>query len=110
MIKILIIFGIGLIEQVLYTAYLLSVDKRQVRASSVLMFIYMIFYLGIIAYSIKDDQTIPLLLAYAAASGIGNYVMMKWESGRKKVKAMEHYIMGKLLDEELKNDNVGDLN
>lgn len=103
MLKVLAIFFIGLLEQALYTAYLLSVNKRQVKASSILMFVYMIFYLGIIAYAIKDDNTLVLLLAYAAASGVGNYIMMKIDSMRTKQDAVRDYILGEL-KKGFKND------
>jgi multidrug transporter EmrE-like cation transporter len=80
MIKIILIFLIGFIEQLLYTAYLLSVNKKQVKASTVLMVAYMAIYLFIISYAIKDGNTIPLLVAYALACGAGNYVIMLWEN------------------------------
>ena len=86
MVKVLLVFIIGFIEQLLYTAYLLSVNKKQVKASTVLMVAYMAIYLFIIAYAIKDANTIPLLVAYALACGLGNYVIMLWEKnhGNKK--------------------------
>jgi uncharacterized protein YebE (UPF0316 family) len=83
MFKILIVFIIGLIEQVLYTAYLLAVDKRKTILSSILMLIYMILYLGIVAYALKDNNTVTLLIAYALACGCGNYITMKYEEKRK---------------------------
>jgi len=84
MVKILIVFILGLIEQILYTAYLISVDKRQVYKSSFLMLIYMSLYLIIVAWAIKDANTIILLTTYALACGLGNLVTMKWETRRKK--------------------------
>lgn len=78
--KIFIVFIIGFIEQLLYTAYLLSVNKRQVKASTILMVAYMAIYLFIISYAIKDTNTILLLISYALACGSGNYVIMKWEN------------------------------
>lgn len=79
MLKILIIFLVGFIEQLLYTAYLLSVTKRQVIASTFLMFTYMLIYLFIIAFAMKDSETVPILVAYALSCGVGNYVIMLWE-------------------------------
>jgi uncharacterized protein YebE (UPF0316 family) len=83
MIKILIIFILGLIEQIGYTFYLLAVDKRQVKLSSIVMFFYMLFYLGIIAYAIKDSNTLSLLITYALACSLGNYIVMKFEVRKK---------------------------
>jgi multidrug transporter EmrE-like cation transporter len=80
MIKIILVFLIGFIEQLLYTAYLLSVNKKQVNTSSILMISYMVIYLFIITYAIKDANTIPLLIAYAIACGMGNYLVMLWET------------------------------
>lgn len=75
--KASIIFGIGLAEQSLYTLYLLAVNRYMIVASSFLMFIYMILYLLIINYAIKDEKnSLPLLIVYALSSGIGNYLTM----------------------------------
>lgn len=80
MIKIFLVFIIGFLEQLLYTAYLLSVNKKQVKASTFLMVAYMAIYLFIISYAIKDVNTIPLLVAYALSCGLGNYCVMLWEN------------------------------
>jgi len=100
MIKILVIFLIGFIEQLLYTAYLLSVNKKQVNASTLLMVAYMAVYLFIISYAIKDSNTIPLLISYALACGLGNWCIMKWES-RKKHSKLNNYCL--LYDRICKN-------
>jgi len=93
MIKIILVFIIGFFEQLLYTAYLLSVNKKQVKASTILMVAYMAIYLFIIAFAIKDDSTISLLVAYALACGVGNYVIMKWENRKKtKKRAMKNFL------------------
>ncbi len=84
MIKVLLVFIVGFIEQLLYTAYLLSVNKKQVKASSILMITYMSIYLFIITYAIKDANTIPLLVAYALACGAGNFCVMKWENRKNE--------------------------
>lgn len=83
MIKILVVFILGLIEQMGYTIYLLAVDKRQAKKSSIVMFIYMLFYLGILAYAIKDSNTWILIITYASACSIGNYIIMKREIRKK---------------------------
>ncbi len=79
MIKILLVGFLGLLEQILYTSYLIAVDKRQTYLSTLWMFIYMSLYLFIVAYSIKDSNAIPLLITYALACAIGNYLTMLWE-------------------------------
>jgi len=84
MLKVLIVFLVGLIEQVLYTMYLISVDKRQTNLSSILMFTYMCLYLFVIAFALKDAQAVILLIAYAASCGIGNYLVMLWEKHNEK--------------------------
>jgi len=84
MIKILLIFTVGLFEQILYTAYIISVTKRQKYISSLLMLVYMSLYLLIVAYALKDTNTISLLIAYALACGIGNLITMTIETRKKK--------------------------
>ncbi len=75
--KALIIFSAGLIEQIMYTLYLLSVSRYLIGISTILMSSYMIIYLLIINYAIKDEKnSLPLLLTYAISSGIGNYIAM----------------------------------
>ncbi|MBU0581468.1 MAG: hypothetical protein KKA19_09865 [Candidatus Margulisbacteria bacterium] len=75
--KYLLIFLVGLIEQFGYTLYLIAVGKYLMLASSVLMFMYFFVYLLIINYAIKDNKnTISLLLVYAFAAGVGNYIAM----------------------------------
>ena len=83
MIKLIVIFLVGLLEQIGYTWYLLAVDKRQVMSSSIIMFVYMLFYLGIIAFALKDSETIPILITYAASCAIGNYIVMRLEVRKK---------------------------
>jgi len=86
MLKIFMIFGVGLCEQCLYTAYLISVNKRQAVLSSILMLVYMSLYLFIVAYALKDTNAIGLLITYACACGVGNLITMKWENREKKNK------------------------
>lgn len=75
--KTLIIFFVGLLEQFGYTFYLLAVNKYLILVSSILMFSYMAVYLSIINKIAKDEKdSIKLLLIYAGACGIGNYIAM----------------------------------
>jgi len=83
-IKFVIVFILGLLEQIGYTFYLLAVDKRQVVASSIIMFVYFSFYLFIIMFALNDVHTVGLLLTYALSAAIGNYVVMRYEVGKKK--------------------------
>jgi len=84
MIKIILVFVVGFIEQLLYTAYILSVTKKKVMTSSILMFTYMLMYLFLIAYALKDSETITILISYALSCGAGNYCVMLWEKRREK--------------------------
>jgi len=77
--KIIIVFFVGLIETFLYAGYIIAITKKQVIASSLLMFIYMCIYLIIISYIIKDVNTIPLLIIYSLSCGIGNFLRVRNE-------------------------------
>jgi uncharacterized protein YebE (UPF0316 family) len=85
MLKILMIFGVGLCEQCLYTAYLISVNKRQTILSSILMFVYMTLYLFIVAYALKDTNAVILLITYAASCCLGNFLTLLWENSCGKI-------------------------
>lgn len=75
--KAFAIFGAGLIEQVLYTLYLLAVSRYMILPSTILMVVYMTIYLLIINYAIKDEKnSFALLVIYALSSGVGNYIAM----------------------------------
>jgi len=71
-----LIFIIGLIEQLLYTLYIISVGKFLIIISSILMFSYMVLYLLIISKVVKEKNGIILLLTYALACGLGNWIAM----------------------------------
>jgi len=79
MIKYIIVLILGIIETYIYTWYLISVEKRETIKSTILTLIYMIFYLGIIAWAIKDTNTIPMILTYAVACAIGNFLRIRQE-------------------------------
>lgn len=84
MIKALIIFIAGIIETFLYAGYIIAVTKKQVLASSILMFVYMTIYLGIIYYIVKDINSITLVLVYALSCAIGNFIRIKREKDENK--------------------------
>jgi uncharacterized membrane protein YwaF len=82
-IKLLIILICGTVETFLYTAWCLSANRKEITKSSLLMTVYMMIYLGIISYAIKDTNTGLLIFTYAISCGIGNYLELLWEKRRK---------------------------
>lgn len=75
--KGILIFLAGTFEQMLYTLYLLAVGQYMIGASTILMFVYMSIYLMIINFAMKDTKnSILMLVTYAAASGLGNWIAM----------------------------------
>jgi hypothetical protein len=87
LIKYISIFFIGLLEQILYTSYLISVDKRQLYLSTLLMFIYMCLYLAIVAYSVAQQNWLMLAI-YALSCGVGNFFTILWENKNEKRKKL----------------------
>jgi hypothetical protein len=87
--KLLVIFSVGVLENFLYTWYLLEVGRKKVLSSSLLNFIYMLIYLGIVAWAIKGEDTILVLVIYAASCSVGNYLQLTWDGIKctKKVQA-----------------------
>lgn len=84
MIKFIVVFILGVIETFLYTAWNLSANRKEINKSSILMFIYMIIYLGIIAFALKDTNTWALIIIYALSCGVGNYLELLWEKNKPK--------------------------
>jgi hypothetical protein len=84
MIKYLLVFIVGTIETFLYTAWCISANKKELYKSTMLMFVYMFLYLAILAYAIKDTNTLGLIITYAFACGIGNYLEILWETRKKR--------------------------
>lgn len=74
LLKILGIFIAGMIETFLYTGWCLAANKKKIISSSLLMLIYMIIYLSIIDYAIKDANTLLMILTYALSCGVGNFM------------------------------------
>lgn len=79
MIKAIIVFIAGVIETFIYTAWCLSANRKELNKSSILMFVYMAIYLGIISFAIKDSDTLLLIFVYALSCGVGNYLEILWE-------------------------------
>jgi uncharacterized protein YebE (UPF0316 family) len=74
--KLPVIFSVGLIESLGFTLYLIAVNKYLIFTSSLLMFFYMAVYLWLIDKIAKDKDSIGMLLVYAFACGLGNYIAM----------------------------------
>lgn len=87
--KLLLVFSIGVLENFLYTWYLLEVGRKKVIKSSILDILYMLIYLGIVSWAIKDTNTLPLLCTYALSCGAGNYLQMKWDLAKDKQRVKE---------------------
>jgi len=83
MLKLIIIFVAGVIETYLFTGWSLSANKGQKYLSSLLMFVYMTFYLLILDTAFKDTNSKLLILDYALSCGVGNYLRMLWEQKKK---------------------------
>lgn len=66
--------GAGLLEQFGYTLYLIAVNKYMALASSMLMFSYMIVYLWIVRKTSTEKEGWKLILVYALACGLGNWI------------------------------------
>ena len=103
--KLAIVFVIGALENFLYTWYLLEVGRKRPIKSSILDFVYMLIYLELVAWAIKDSDTLGILVVYAVSCGIGNYLQIKWEL----YKQSEHPLLKKepasvLQDERGSND------
>ena len=69
----------GFIETLIYTAYLISIEHRKIALSTTLMFFYMLAYLLIVSYAIKDTNSIVLLIVYSISCALGNLVVMNRE-------------------------------
>ncbi len=84
LIKILGIFIFGTIETYIYTGWNLSANKRQKWLSSLLMFIYMVLYLAIIDIAFKDSNSKLMIVDYASACALGNFLRINHEKKSKK--------------------------
>ena len=78
-IKAVIIFLAGFLETLIYTAYLISIERRRIMLSTILMGFYMMAYLLIVAYAIKDTNSILLLVIYSLSCALGNFIVLNRE-------------------------------
>jgi len=86
LIKILGIFIFGTIETYIYTGWNLSANKQQKWLSSLLMFVYMVLYLGIISFAFKDTNSTLMIIDYALACALGNFLRVNHEKKSKRNK------------------------
>jgi len=82
--KILLIFGFGVLETMLFTGWSLAANQKKVILSSILMTTYMIIYLSIIDMAFKDSDTLLMISVYAFACGIGNAIRVYWEKRKNE--------------------------
>lgn len=80
LVKFVLIFIVGTIETYLYTGWALTATQKKVWVSSILMFSYMMIYLKIIDWAIKDVNTTLMILSYALSCGLGNFIRVRQES------------------------------
>jgi len=80
MIKLLIIFFVGIGETYLYTGWALAATQKKVWVSSILMLAYMMMYLLILDAAFKDSNSFLMISDYALACAIGNFIRVKQES------------------------------
>lgn len=83
MFKIFIIFIAGVIETYLFTWWNLSANKREALTSSILMLTYMTTYLLILDTAFKDARSTLIIIDYACACAVGNYLRVKYEKNKK---------------------------
>lgn len=76
MIKLFLIFLVGILETFINVAYLLAVNKKNIPLATFLEFVYSIVYLFIVAYALLQAQTVILLVSYASGCSIGTCLQM----------------------------------
>ena len=81
--KILIIFIAGVIETYLFTGWTIAANKSKAILSSILMLTYMITYLLILDAAFKDTNSKLMIITYAIACAVGNYIRVKKEKNEK---------------------------
>jgi len=84
LIKLIIIFILGIIETYLYTGWCLRANQGKALSSSFLMITYMILYLTIIAWALGDKNTFIMICSYALACGVGNFIRVKQDNKNEK--------------------------
>lgn len=80
MIKFFLIFIFGTIETYLYTGWAITANQKKVWVSSILMFSYMMIYLKIIDWALKDANTSLMIFSYALSCAFGNFIRVRQEN------------------------------
>jgi len=83
MLKFVIIFIAGTIETYLYTGWALSATQKKVWVSSILMFTYMMIYLKIVDWALKDANTTLMIFSYALSCALGNFLRVNQEKRKE---------------------------
>jgi len=82
--KLIIIFIVGTLETWLYTGWALSATQKKVWISSILMFTYMMIYLKIIDWALKDANTTLMIFSYSLSCALGNFIRVNQEKGKNE--------------------------
>jgi len=77
--KVLIIFIAGIIETYLFAGWTIAANKSKPILSSGLMLTYMVIYLFILDTAFKDVNSKLLIITYAIACAVGNFIRVKRE-------------------------------
>ena len=88
--KYLLILVVGTFESYLSTNWALYATDRRPVISSFLMFTYMTFYLTIVSWAIKSDDTVVMVATYCLSCAIGNYISVKMDIKRKEDSQYKH--------------------
>lgn len=77
--KFIIIFIVGIIETVIYSSFLIALEKRNLLLAPILMTLYLFIYLTVITTAIKDTDTLVMLGVYAFSCGVGVFLRILLE-------------------------------
>ena len=78
--KLLLIFIAGTVETYLFTGWSLKANEHKAIISSILMISYIIIYLKIVDWVLKDANTLLMIISYALSCGLGNYIRVRYEN------------------------------
>jgi uncharacterized protein YebE (UPF0316 family) len=81
--KYILIFLIGIIENVIGTNWILQATKHKAGLSSIMLFLEVVVSLSIVAWAIKGDDTFAIIAVYAVSCGIGNFISIKLDNRKK---------------------------
>lgn len=81
--KYLLLIIVGIIENYIYTLRLLTTAQGLIIKSSTILVVHTIIYLSVVAWAIKDTNTLIMIIIYAFGCGIGNGLALFWEKRKK---------------------------